>query len=407
MSKLPAMAARNVGRNRRRSAITGLAILFGVTSVLILRGFIEGVQNLMTADVVEGRAGALQIHRKGFLDSREASPTGLNMPYDDKLLARILAVPNVRAATGRVQFQGLVSNGLTQTMVVARGVELEREKEVCSLSDTTVMEGGRNLKAGDDKLGLIGFELGETFGVKPGKTVTVQTSSPGGRSNAVDVQVVGLTTSNFPFENKRVMTLPLKSAQALVGLEGRVTEIAVAVKNLRQLDETVAALQRELGPDYEVHGWPTLQPFVRDVINRQALVLGIISTVLAIIVITGIINTMLMSVFERVREIGTLLAVGVRRRQVMGLFILEGALLGLLGGAVGAALATTVLALISLKGIPLQLASTSAKAMLRPGAGPEWVAGAVLIAVVGAVLASAWPAFRASRLNPVDALRNA
>jgi putative ABC transport system permease protein len=407
MSRLPAMAARNVGRNRRRSAITGVAILFGVLAVLVLRGFIEGVQVLMTDDVVKGRAGALQIHKKGFLDSKEASPTSLNMPYDEALLGRILKVPNVKAATGRIQFQGLISNGATQTMVVARGVELEREKQVCPLADTTVMEGGRNLKAGDEKYGLIGFELAQTFKIKPGQTVTVQTSSPGGRSNAVDVEVVGLTTSNFPFENKRVMTLPLKSAQALVGLEGRVTEIAVGLDDLGKLDETVTALQNELGDDFEVHGWPTLQPFVRDVINRQAMVLGMISVVLAIIVITGIINTMLMSVFERVREIGTLLAVGVRRRQVMSLFILEGALLGVIGGTLGAIIAKTVLAIIAAKGIPLQLASTSAKAMLRPDASLKWFFGAIVVAIVGSVLAAAWPAFRASRLNPVDALRNA
>jgi putative ABC transport system permease protein len=406
MSRLPAMAARNVGRNRRRSAITGIAILFGVTAILFLRGFIEGTQTLMTEDVVKGRSGALQIHKKGFFDSKEASPTSLNIPYDEALLKRITAVPNVAAATGRIQFQGLISNGTTQTMVVARGMDLEREKQVTPLNDNTVMEGGRNLKVGDEKTGLIGFELAETFKVKPGGTVTVQTSSPGGRSNAVDVEVVGFSTSNFPFENKRVMTLPLKSAQALVGLEGRVTEIAVSVKDLSELQETVAALQKELGPEFEVHDWPTLQPFVRDIINRQALVLGFISFVLAVIVITGIINTMLMSVFERVREIGTLLAVGVKRRQVMGLFILEGGLLGIIGGVTGAVLAKSILAIIAARGIPLQLASTSAKSMLRPDASPQWVLGAVAVAIVGSVLAAAWPAFRASRLNPVDALRN-
>lgn len=407
MSRIPSIAARNVGRNRRRSAITGLAIFLGVTAVLVVRGFIQGAQELMTDDVVKGRAGALQIHKKGFLDSKEASPTSLNIPYDDALRARILAVPNVAAATGRVQFQGLVSNGAQQTMVVARGVELEREKEVCPLADRTVMAGGRNLKPGDEKYGLVGYELGSTFGLKPGSTVTVQTSSPGGRANAVDVEVVGFTSSNFPFENKRVMTLPLKSAQALVGLEGRVTEIAVAVKDLGKLDETVAALEAAVGPELEVHGWPTLQPVVRDVITRQAVVLGIISAVLSVIVITGIVNTMLMSVFERVREIGTLLAVGLRRRQVMQMFILEGALLGLLGGVAGAVVGKLLLAIVSARGIPLQLSSTTAQSMLRPDAALSWVLGAVAVAVVGSVLASAWPAFRASRLNPVDALRNA
>jgi putative ABC transport system permease protein len=401
------MAVKNVGRNFRRSAITGAAILFGVAAVLVLYGFAKGTQVVMTNDVVQGRTGALQVHRTGYVENIESSPLELNMPSGDEVMARIRAVPGVSGVTGRIQFQGLVSNGSAQTMFVGRGVDVATEKLACPNTESVVMEGGRPLHVGDENAALLGYELSQSFHLAPGQSVTVQSSSPEGRSNAIDVKVLGNTTSTFPFENKRVLTVPLATAQALLGLEGRVTEYAVGVERLEQLEQVATGVRAALGPDYEVHTWSELQPFVRDVIARQTLVLGSIGFVLFVIVLTGIINTMLMSVFERVREIGTMLAVGVRRAQVMGLFILEAGVIGLFGGVLGAGLGRLILFVFYQRGIPIQLAGSSGKAMLRPEVSLQFTLTAVAVAVLGALVASAWPAWRASRLNPVDALRNA
>lgn len=314
MSRLPSLAARNVGRNRRRSVITGLTLVVGVAMVIVVRGVTAGMTDLMTADAVLGRIGAAQVHRTGFVDNIDAVPTKLNLPYTDELKQKILSTPHVTAVTGRIQFQGLVSNGVNQTMFIGRGQDLEHETEVCSRAKTTVKV-GELLARGDRSAATLGYELAESFGTRPGQTVSVQTQSPGGRANAMDLEVKGLTTSNFPFENKRVVTVPLATAQDLLGLQGRVTEYAVAVDDLKNLDGVVAELKAKLGEGYEVHGWKDLQPFVRDLLSRMNFILTLVGFVLFVIVLTGIINTMLMSVFERVREIGTLLAVGVKRRQ--------------------------------------------------------------------------------------------
>jgi len=443
MSRLPALAARNVGRNRRRSLITGAAITIAVIMVMLLKGFVAGAASLMVADVVEGRSGALQIHKKGYVDSIESVPTRLNIPYTPELIAKIQAVPNVKGVTGRIVFNGLVSNGTTQTMFVGRGIDLEREQQACPRAKSTVRAGGRPLATGDGAHALIGYELAESFGwavpaplppleqltavapqlrgqlVTAGvadwwakasqarRTVSVQSSSPAGRSNAVDLSVKGYSVSSFPFENKRVLTVPLATAQALIDLDGRVTEYAVAVEDLAKLEETRAALEAALGPEFEVHTWQQLNTFVRDVIARQNIVFSAISMVLFIIALTVIANTMLMSVFERVREIGTLLAVGVRRRQVLQLFIIEAAVIGAIGGVIGAAVGRAALFVIASIGIPIEMPGTSGSALLQPAVTPPFVVGAVVAAMLGALAASALPARRASRLNPVDALRNA
>lgn len=406
MSRLPKLAARNVGRNRRRSLITALAIIVCVGMVVLLKGFIDGVRGLMIADIVEGRAGALQVHKKGFVDNIEAVPTRLNIPYSPELIAKMKAVPGVKGVTGRLMFNGLVGNGVTQTMFIGRGLDTEHEEEACPRSKQTVTKGSQPLAPGDKAAVLVGYELGESFGLTLGKTVNVQSNSPSGRSNSMDVTVKGFSTSSFPFENKRVLTVPLGTAQDLLGLDGRVTEYAVGIEDLGQLERVKGDLQAALGPEYEVHTWSELNTFVRDLINRQDIIMNAIAFVLFVIALTVIANTMLMSVFERIREIGTLLAVGVKRVQVLQLFVLEAAILGLIGGLLGATVGQTALRIISRIGIPLELPGTSSIAMLRPHTAWSYTAIAVVVAIFGALLASAFPARRASRLNPVEALRN-
>ncbi|MER2561667.1 MAG: FtsX-like permease family protein [Myxococcaceae bacterium] len=405
-SRLPKLALRNVGRNRRRSLITGVTIVFGVAMVLVVRGFTGGMAAMMTDDVVQGRSGAIQIHRAGYVDSADSVPTKLNLPYTDELRAKIAAVPHVKAVTGRITFNGLVSNGTQQTMFVGRGMDLAHEQEACPKARTLVAKGAPLEPTDGTAVTLLGFELAESFKVDPGAMVTLQSSSPTGRSNALDLKVKGLTTSSFPFENKRVVTLPLGTAQQLVGLDGRVTEYVLGVDDLQFLDQTAEALRAALGPEYEVHTWRELQPFVRDLIARSNFVLGAIAFVLFIIVLTGIINTMLMSVFERVREIGTLLAVGVRRAQVMQMFLIEAGVIGIAGGLAGALVGRIVLFIFNTRGIPIQLSGLSGSNVLRPFATNGFTLAAIVVAVLGALFAALWPAFRASRLNPVEALRS-
>ncbi len=404
MSRLPALAVRNVGRNRRRSAITILAIFVCVMMVMALRGTIDGAAVLMASDAIEGRSGAIQIHKKGFVDNIEAVPTSINLPYTPELLAKIRAVPGVKAVTARIMFDGLVSNGKTQTLFIGRGVDVAHEAEVCPRADTLVNTGAP-LKPGETNAAVLGFELAESFGLKVGETLTLQTTSPGGRANAMDLKAQGTTSSTLPFENKRVVTVPLATAQDLLGLKGRVTEYAVAVDKLEQVNDIRDRLQAALGPEFEVHTWEQLQVFVRDVIARQRMVMGLIAGVLWVIAFTVIANTMLMSVFERVREIGTLLAVGLRRRQVLTLFMLEATTLGFFGASLGAVVGRALLWVVASIGVPIDMPGTSGHSMLRPTVTLTFVGLVMVAAVVGAVLASAIPALRASKLNPVDALR--
>jgi putative ABC transport system permease protein len=414
MSTLSSLAARNVARNLRRSLITLASVLLGVTAVLVLEGFIGGFLRLIVDDVVLGKTGALQVHTAGYVENGDALRLEPSIPYDEALLERVRAVPGVTGVTGRIQFSGLVSNGLSQTMFVGRGLDLSTEAQAVPRAGFDVLPGGRMLGVGDRAQALLGGELARAFHAVPSSTkgegevdrVTLASSSARGRANSLDVAVTGLSVSGLPHENKSVVTVPLPLAQELVGLEGRVTELAVAVEDLERLDAVAAGLRETLGPAYEVHTWRQLQPFVGDTLGRLRFVMGLIGLILFVIILTGILNTTLMSVFERVREIGTLLAVGMRQRQVLVLFLWEALLIGVLGGLGGVATGWALVAALARRGIALDgLLHTGTPSLLRPELSPTFAGFTFAVAVVGALVAAAWPAWKASRLRPVDALR--
>jgi putative ABC transport system permease protein len=224
-----------------------------------------------------------------------------------------------------------------------------------------------------------------------------------GALNGEGVRLSGTLVSAAPGD-RRVGYLPLATAQRLLRMEGRVTEYAVAVEPLERARQVRDALRASLGAGYEVHTWEEVFPFIAQILGQQDFLFGILSTVFLVAVLLGIVNVMLMSVLERVREIGTMLAVGMRRRNIISLFLLEGVVLGLVGGVLGALVGGAVTLWLNHRGILLPAPGASVDSIIRPSVSWVYLVRSVVIAVVGAGLATLWPAWRASRLRPVEAL---
>jgi putative ABC transport system permease protein len=190
-------------------------------------------------------------------------------------------------------------------------------------------------------------------------------------------------------------------------MEGRVTEYGVALDDYRFAEAVKPQLEAKLGPDYEVHTWAELFPFIKSMIGTQDFIFSIISGVFLAVVLLGIVNAMLMTVLERTREIGTMLAVGMRRRQVVRLFVLEGVVIGVFGALLGLAVGVALVMFFHAKGIPLPAPGATVDSVVRPYVTLQFVLGALLGTPFGAALATLWPAWRASRLRPVEALASA
>lgn len=428
MLKLLKLAARNLRRNRRRTAISLVALILGVTVMVGLRGFINGMQEMITANLVHGQLGSIQVHRTGYLDNVLSSPLTLDMADNDELRRKMKAVPGVAEVAPRIQFAGLLT---TPDKVLPEGDIRELRDDEKGQSAVFIATGidpalesavvprraawlsGEMFKSADaDEVVLnADFAAGLKIRVTPreGRPSDVNewpgllTSDRDGLQNGANVTVSGLLASAVPGD-KKYGFVPLKTAQTVLRMEGRVTEYALSITPGAEVDAVKRELQTVLGADYDVKTWVELVPFIRDLMGTQDKIFGIVTNIFLFIVLLGVVNAMLMSVLERVREIGTMLAVGTRRRQILTLFLFEGAVLGAVGGLIGVLLGMLIVAVMSSKGIPLPAPGSTVTNLVRPFVSSAFLVRSLLFATLGAALASLYPAWRASRLRPVEAL---
>ena len=396
------LAVRNLLRNRWRSALPAVALTVGVALVVFLQAFIDGFVRSLVQDAVQARMGAIQVHKKGYLDAQQDVLT-LDLPDDPAVVARLRAVPGVKAVTRRIDFDGMVSNGAVSTMFVATAIDPASEYDVCPLRRTEVAAGSPPLGVEHPGGVLMDGALVESLGGGIGTTVIVSSATQAGAANALDVTVVGLLPEKDP-THRRSAVVPLALAQTLLGMPGRVTQYVLDVADLETVEDVAARVRVTLGADHEVRTWRDVRAIV-DTTERVGGVMFFIVFILSLLVVSGIVNTVLMSVQERIREIGTMMAMGLRRRGVLLLFLLESTVLGLLSAGAGAVVGLGLVQVWA-DGIRFPATNITGVMVVVPRADVALVGGAILLACLVAMLAALYPAWKASRLNPVDALRS-
>ncbi len=397
LGRLLRIAARNVRRSPRRAFLPGTAIALGIALVVFLAAFFDGFKALIMRRSVEASVGAVQVHRKGYLDSEE--PVRFDMPFDEGVMTRLSSVPGVTAVSPRVVFEGLITNGSAASVVFGLGMEPEREYRVCP---------GRREVEGDhpplDLDGaLLGSELAAALGLTPGASASLLVQPARGGSNALGLTVKGVAALHLPLQAKTLAVVPLGLAQALLRTPGRVNEYALGVEDLARAGEVAAAVQAALGADYEVHSWRERDKLGVQVVGQVGFVLSIILLIAFFLLAAAINGTMQSAVNERIREIGTMLALGLERRQVMAIFFIEAVLLSLVFSALGVALGA---ALVSWSGGLSYTVPDLEPLTIVPIMSARTAAAAMAAGIVGAILAGALPARKASRASPIDALRD-
>jgi putative ABC transport system permease protein len=320
-----------------------------------------------------------------------------------ELEAKLRSVPNVKAFTPRISFNGMLTNGSRGTIAVITAVDPATVREALPKLDL-YLEG--TPLAQDDRNGAhVGLALNHALDLKPGIPLMLQAQGLGGRDNALDLEPRGVLTGQNPLEGKRAVTVPLSFAQSLLGMEHKVTEYVVAAGDLSKLDETAAGLQAALGSDYEVQTWEQLRPALRDARLLQRAVLGAMALIFLIIALFGVANTLLMTVLERTREIGTLLAVGMTRSMVARLFVLEALLQAVIGAFAGLAVTLVLVALArNGGGVTVSMGAGQGYFLMMPTLLPAVPFIVVGAACLGSMLAAVSPALRAARMRPVEAL---
>lgn len=399
------IAWRNVTRNRRRSLITGGIVAFGFVSLALAGGFMAQSFEGLRHSAIRSGLGHIQFADPRAFDKSEDKPLAFGIHHAGKTLDILARDEAVDVVLPRLEFFGLISNGSLSVPIAGLGVDPDAEARGSDIPKS--VQDGHWLQATAREV-VIGRGLAKLLNAKVGDSLTVLATTPDGTLNAVDVTIGGIADILVKELNERYLAMPLALAQELLTAPDTVSRISVILHE--PVDE--AAVAARLDAKLHTAGialgsklWRELAVFYQQVRVLYIGIFGFMGTVLVVIVFLSTINTTLMSVTERTREIGTLRALGARARLVATGFVLEGALLGIASAVAGALLSLIITLLINLAEIRMPPPPGMAKGIVvHVQVIPMVYLIAAVAMIVTLAIASFFPARRAARAPIVDSL---
>ena len=400
------LAWRNLWRHRRRTLLVILAMGLGLAMMMMYDGLVSGFNQAIYGNAVKVLGGNLQIHAAGYRDEINQTPL-LPLENDQAVVEAALAHPGVLAASRRINTGGLASSREGAFAVSITGIETEKELEVNLAAQHVIA--GRYLAADDKDLIYIGKGLADAMDVQVGDRITLTGKSTHQQMRQRTMTVVGIYDLGLPDIEKRTIFISLGEAQDLYNLSNTSTEVAITLKQLGQEGAVIAALKPVL-PGYEVESWDVNYPELQSALSTKGGVMNIFSVIILGIAGIGILNLLLMAVYERTREIGIMGALGLKPRQISLLFILEGTMMGVVGVAAGITMGLLFNGLLRQVGLDYSQFSgvTSFMALvggrIYPGWGLDKIIGRALTVAIIAALAAFIPAREAAQREPAEAL---
>ncbi len=400
---LATLAWRNLWRNYRRTLIMLAAIVLGVWAMIFFSAMMRGMLDEMMHAGLRVLPGEVQIHHLEYRDD----PSVVNsMSMPDGKLREALDSPPITAWTARVKVPGMISSERDNRGVQLLGVDPAGEIAF-GFDPDTVIE-GRFLASPEDKGIVIGRKLADRLETKLGKRVVIMSQDPDNEVADRGVRVVGIYKARLQATEELFVYVGRSTLQKMLGAEDKVSEIAVTAGNYQEVDHWWPAIAVAAGPDLDTQPWMVLDGYLNSMLTVQGNMNVVIMIIIFLALSFGLVNTLVMAVFERVREIGLMMALGMRPQWVMYQVLLESLILLSLGLVVGNALAVaTILPLesgidISVVGEGLEMAGMGT--VLYPSLALEDMMMSTAVVLILGLLASLLPAWRASRYNPIEAL---
>jgi putative ABC transport system permease protein len=446
MFKVLKIAARSLARFGRRTFLTSALITLGIVAVLLFVATTGSFKRIMIGQFTDSMLGHLQVHRKGYVASIDSLPLNLNMRPQmvDKVEQVLKGMDAVEAYSPRIKLGAMFSNFTETTSVRINGVDPLKEAATTPLLPGRLVGGKREgalVKPGEV---LVPELIARGLKVTVGDTVVLVATNRDGSVNGKTFTVGGVVQSaSGPSGKDGYITID--DARALLRMkEGEVSEFAIRLKDPAQLDKVYADLSSALGattgkpaqpaqsaepgvqgakpgdvaggtpsagagggmgngPGLEVHTWADLSPFA-SIVRMIDLLALFIKIMLVSIVLISVMNVMMMAVYERIREIGTISAIGTPPRRILSLFLTEGLLLGVGGTAIGTAISLLAIYALNIWKPAFQFGMQTAPVTLSPSVSVGDVGTIAALVIAVSALASLQPAWKASRMNPVTAL---
>ena len=406
MGKFLLLAFRNVFRNRRRTIMTLFMVSGGVAGLLLAGGYFAHMIDGLREDTIHNGLGHIQIFTAEHFQRDEVHVLDTGIDNWRAVAASVRSADHVRGVAPRIEFYGMVSNGQKSSVFMGSAVDPVAER---SLGFTPYLTAGRDLSGnpGSDVEALIGSGLAKSMNVKVGDGLTLMTVTADGALNGVDVEIVGIVTTGVAEMDARYMRITLAAAQRLLQ-SSRVTNLVVGLDATSNTDAVYNALLprlRGMPQKLVLKKWIDLATYykqVRTMFNGIFLFMGFI---VFFMVLMSSVNTLLMTMFERTREIGAMLAMGTSRLWIVALMMAEATLIGVIGAIAGVIVGNLLGTLINVSHLYMPPPpGYSVRIPFMVEHVPSLMIGSSLLVIVSLALASILPALRASRLQIAEAL---
>ncbi len=397
------LAWRNLWRNHRRTTIMLIAIAMGVWAMVFMTSMLRGMVDGMVEDGLRALPGHVQIHHPLYRDDPNIE-NGMPEPSGDLLAA--LDESRVTGWSARVRVPAMISSERDNRGVILLGVDPGQEISVGFDPDTIVE--GRFLQGPDDTGLVIGRKLLERLESRLGKRVVVMSQGP--ENNVADrgFRVVGVYRANLEAQEMGFVYVGKNTAQEMLGIEGQVSEIAVEGADSRNVDPLFQLVSSAVTGDLEVLAWTQLDEYLSLMVGVMDGFVLVFMIVIFLALSFGLINTLMMAIFERIREIGLMRALGMRPSAIVYQVLMESMILLALGLLIGNAVALA--SLLPLRdGIDLSMVSEGLEmagmgSTLYPALNAsDFMLASVVVILLGLV-SSLLPAWRASQYRPVEAI---
>ncbi len=410
MGNLLNIAFKNLYRQKRRSGLTISIISVGIIAVLLFSALSDAFKNMMIGQITDSMLGHIQIHRKGYVSSLDNLP--LDKTINEKQMKKIENIlnetPQIEAYSTRILMGGMLSNYMETTNIKVAGINPEDESIVTPLMASRIKK-GKMLKEGEILLPEL---VTKGMDLKVGQDIVLIVNNADGSVNGQNLKIAGIIESVVGPTGKYGY-IHIKDAEIILRMsEPEYSEIAIRLKKIKDLNPVMKQLSASIAgiknskdkPVLEVHSWEKLSPFysIARMIDLMAI---FIKVILIAIVLISILNVMIMAVYERINEIGTLAAIGTLPGKIRSMFLLEGLFLGFFGSIVGSLIGTILIIIAKYSHITIAF-SRNDNILINPSIPFGQMAVITVISTIVAVIASLQPAIKASNMNPVDALRH-
>lgn len=403
------LAWRNIARSWHRSLVTITAVATGLSALIFLWGFNDGVHNVMMRNLQQVIVGSVQIHHDNFFKKPSLSRHIQQTPELQKALSKVQNSGQIKASSWRLDTFALAAGDNVSEGLVLLGIDAKTEAKTTRIAEK--VDQGRFLQVGDGAVCVLGATAARNLGVVLGDDVIFLTQDRFGALAADKFKLIGIISSGEMGIDRGLAIVPLNVLQNMLEMKGRYTRVVLQIEP-ENLEAVTALLRASLDHSgYEVLRWYDMYPMMKQWVDLENAFYYIFLGVVLLIIAAGIMNTVLMSMLERVREFGVMMALGCSRRTLAGMVIVESMTLGALGVLLGLLVGLTLVAWFHSAGIDLSAEmDTVARFYVDPIVYTEidsnhlWqTAGSVMAA---AIVAAFVPIWRVAKLQPVEAIHH-